>query len=161
MPRKSAQASTSAACMASVLGTPKCRNIRVLNSLKASTGKLFVSTSVMFILDHREIYAGTVRPGIDRQSADGKYVVPSKFASNRKVGQYRAIVSINVRTRPNLPPTGHHRNASPIRREIRQAFCCGHVGTRQQLAPRKAPQPGNKSANPSRQASTLPKRPRT
>src|SRR6266480_1703900 len=106
MPRKSAQASTSAACMASVLGTPKCRNIRVLNSLKASTGKLFVSTSVMFILDHREIYAGTARPGTGWQSADGKYVVPSKFASNRKVGQYRTIVGINVRTRPNLPPTG-------------------------------------------------------
>jgi len=59
----------------------------------------------MFILDHREIYA------------DGKYVALSKFASNRQVGQYQTIVSINVRTRPNLPPTGHHRNASPLRRE--------------------------------------------
>src|SRR5437667_5821647 len=136
MPRKSAQASTSAACMASVLGTPNCRNIRLLNSLKASTGKLFVSTSVMFILDHREIY---VRPGTDRQSADGKYVVPCKFASNRKVGHYRTTMSERAQI---YHRRGHHRNAGPIRRENCQeqsaladvAFCCGNVGTRQQLA---------------------------
>src|SRR5216684_5589032 len=50
MPRRSAEARTSAAWAASCLGTPKCRNMRLLKSRNASMGKTLVSTSAMFSL---------------------------------------------------------------------------------------------------------------
>src|SRR5260221_14391757 len=52
MPRRSAEASTSAACAASVLGTPKCRKTRVLNSRNASMGNILASTLAMPLLCH-------------------------------------------------------------------------------------------------------------
>src|SRR5258708_14584569 len=48
MPRRSAEARTSAAWAASSLGTPKWRNVRLLKSRSASMGKSLVSTSGMF-----------------------------------------------------------------------------------------------------------------
>src|SRR5712664_154214 len=48
MPRRSAEARTSAAWAASSLGTPKWRNVRLLKSRNASMGKSLVSTSGMF-----------------------------------------------------------------------------------------------------------------
>src|SRR5713226_6517516 len=50
MPRRSALASTSAACAASFLGNPKCRKMRVLNSRSTSMGKTWASTLTMFNL---------------------------------------------------------------------------------------------------------------
>src|SRR6202171_6666612 len=50
MPRRSAEARTSAAWAASSLGTPKWRNVRLLKSRNASIGKTLVSTSAMFSL---------------------------------------------------------------------------------------------------------------
>src|SRR5216684_1209401 len=48
MPRRSAEARTSAAWAASSSGTPKWRNVRLLKSRNASMGKSLVSTSGMF-----------------------------------------------------------------------------------------------------------------
>src|SRR5712664_1508766 len=48
MPRRSAEARTSAAWAASSSGTPKWRNVRLLNWRNASMGKSLVSTSGMF-----------------------------------------------------------------------------------------------------------------
>src|SRR5882757_2407978 len=53
IPRKSAVARTSAAWAASYLGTPKCRNMRLLKSRNASMGKTLVSTSAMFAFSMR------------------------------------------------------------------------------------------------------------
>src|SRR6266852_5975781 len=50
MPRRSALASTSAACAASFLDKPKCKNTRVLNSRSTSMGKTWASTLAMFNL---------------------------------------------------------------------------------------------------------------
>src|SRR5277367_4766118 len=47
MPRRSAEARTSAACVASGWGTPKWRKMRVLNSWSASIGKILASTAGM------------------------------------------------------------------------------------------------------------------
>src|SRR5260370_26479929 len=55
MPRRSAEARTSAAWAASSLGTPKWRNARLLNSRNASMGKVFVSTSVISNLGRRQL----------------------------------------------------------------------------------------------------------
>src|SRR5271168_5303849 len=67
MPRRSAEARTSAAWAASSLRIPKCRKMRVLNSRRASIGKTLASTAGMNSLSLRRDFCANVSARIERR----------------------------------------------------------------------------------------------
>src|SRR5215469_9667494 len=76
MPRRSAHASTSAACSASSFGTSKCIKTRAQNSRSESMGKIFVSMSAMIFAIALQLggqaRATRFRTERNQQQADGE-----------------------------------------------------------------------------------------